>query len=349
MKKQAAPARVVSCPGTTVPARLAQEIAARLEGMPLGGDGTEVIAVDGCADACATRALGARGVRATSVGLHELGTAAAGALGEAGRERLLAEVVERLRRAAEGGSTARALHPRPAAPGPADAGDKRPHTPDDYLYAIRALTSPLVGCGTVVSDLPTLAAHVALVLSVTRPTAGAMLDRLESEGLIERGLGRDVLLTDAGHRGADRLVRRHRVVERLLTDVLGYTVAECYGLALQIRGEFDESMTERLAAQLSPPDRCPHGWPLDPALEREQLADVVALSALPPGAATIVALVEDDSDAVSRLSGLGLTPDVEIELVGGRADTLAVVADGVRHDLDRGSAASVLVRARAGS
>jgi Mn-dependent DtxR family transcriptional regulator len=230
-----------------VPAQLAQEIAARLEGLSLGG-GTagDVIAVDGCADACVSRTLGARGVRATSIGLHELGAGSGDALGEVGRERLLAEVVERLQKASRTGSTARAPHRRPAAPSPVDAGEKRPHTPDDYLYAIRTLTSPLVDCGTVISDLPTLAAHVARVLSVSRPTAGAMLARLESDGLIERGPGREILLTDAGRRGADRLVRRHRVVERLLTDVLGYTVAECYGLALQIRRIRDGS--ERLAA-----------------------------------------------------------------------------------------------------
>ena len=315
-----------------MPARLAQEIAARLEGLPLEGGGAAVIAVDGCADACATRTLGARGVSATSVGLHELGAAAAGALGEAGREQLLAGVVERLRRAGEGGRGARAPHRRPAAPESTEAGEKRPHTADDYLYAIRTLTSPLAGCGTVVFDLPTLAAHVALVLSVSRPTAGAMLDRLESEGLVERGPGREILLTASGHRGADRLARRHRVVERMLTDVLGYTVAECHALALQVRSDFDESMTERLVDQLAPADRCPHGWPFDPAQEPDLLAGAVALSAAEPGPAVVVALVEDDSDTVERLAGLGLMPDAEIDV------------DALRGELDEPSASRVLVR-----
>jgi DtxR family Mn-dependent transcriptional regulator len=305
-----------------------------------------VIAVDGCADACVSRTLGARGVRATSIRLHELGAGSGDVLGEPERERLLAEVVARLQQASRTGPSARAPHRRPAAPTPVDPGEKRPHTPDDYLYAIRNLTSPLVDCGTVIADLPTLAAHVARVLSVSRPTAGAMLRRLESDGLIERGPGREILLTDSGRRGADRLARRHRVVERLLTDVLGYTVAECYGLALQVRGEFDEAMIERMAAQLSPADRCPHGWPLDPELEQGQFADVVALSALPPGAATIVALVEDDVAAVTCLVGLGLTPDVEIELADEPSGTPTVVADGVRHHLDEASAAAVLVRSR---
>jgi DtxR family transcriptional regulator, Mn-dependent transcriptional regulator len=339
----------VSCPGTTVPARLAQEIAARLEALPFEADGAEVIAVDGCADACATRALGARGVRATSVGLHELGTAAAGALGTSGREQLLAEVVERLRRAAERGPAARTPQRRPAAPDAAEAAEKRSHSADDYLYAIRSLTSPLVGCGTVVYDLPTLAAHVAHVLSVSRPTAGAMLDRLEAEGLVARGPAREILLTAAGHSGAGRLARRHRVVERMLTDVLGYAVAECHGLALQVRGDFDESMTERLAAQLAPPETCPHGWPLDPAREAALLADAVTLSAASPGPATVVALVEDDADMVGRLVAVGLLPGAAIELEGASAGGPAVVVAGARHRIDEAEAASVLVRARTGA
>lgn len=347
MTKQAAPVRIVPCPGATGPARLAQDVAERLAGLVLDrGTAGAVIAVDGCADACASRSLGARGIRATSIGLHELAAGPADALGEAGREELLREVVERLRQAAETGSVVRAPQRRPAGPDAAETREKRPHTPDDYLYAIRTLTSPLVDCGTVVADLPTLAAHVARLLSVSRPTAGAMLDRLESDGLIERGPGREVLLTDAGRRGADRLVRRHRVVERLLTDVLGYAVAECHGLALQVRGEFDEEMIERLAEQLSPPDRCPHGWPLDPALEPEQFADVVALSALPPGAAAVVAFVEDDADAVSQLVRLGLTPGVEIELVEATPGAAIVAVDGVRQLVDEAYVASLLVRRR---
>jgi DtxR family Mn-dependent transcriptional regulator len=345
--KQAAPVRIVPCPGATVPARLAQEIAARLESLPLHGEAAgDVIAVDGCADACASRSLGARGVLATSIGLHELGAVPGDELGPAERERLLAEVVRRLRAAGEQAPAARTQHRRPAAPSPFGHAEKRPHSQDDYLYAIRTLTSPLVGCGTVVADLPTLAAHVARVLSVSRPTAGAMLDRLEADGLIERGPGREVLLTAAGRRGADLLVRRHRVVERLLTDVLGYPMAECHGLALQIRGEFDEGMTERLAEQLAPSDCCPHGWPLDPGQERGRLADAFVLSALESGHATVVALVEDDAEAVSRLAGLGLLPGVEIELVDGPGGTRSVVADGATLRLDEASAASVLVRRR---
>ncbi len=345
MTKRLSPVRIVPCTGATVPALLAQEIAARLESVPF--DGAEVvIAVDGCADACASRTLGARGVRATSVGLHDLGAVPGEPLGREGYELLLAKVVERLRHAAEAGPAARATHRRPAAPSPGGAGERRPHTQDDYLYAIRTLTSPLVHCGTVVADLPTLAAHVARALSVSRPTAGAMLHRLELDGLVERGPGREILLTGDGRRRADRLARAQRVVERLLADELGYTVAECHGLALQVRGEFDESMIERLAAQLPPPERCPHGWPLDPDLEREQFADVVALSALPHGAAAVVALVEDDADAVSRLAGLGLTPGAEIELVDGAPGTATVVVDGAHHLVDEACAASLLVRAR---
>ncbi len=322
--------RVVPCPGASLPAGLAEEIAARLQGaLPSDAD-PEVVAVDGCADACASRALGARGVNATSVGLNELGLASDGALAEAGREQLLDEIVRRLR--AVSSARPRAARRRPPLPGQVEAGAKRTHTPDDYLYAVRVLTSPLVGCGAVVPDLPTLAAHVAHVLSVSRPSAGAMLDRLQQEGLIERGPGKEILLTQEGHRGADRIARRHRVVERMLTDMLGYPLAQCHELALQVRGEFDEAMTERLVDQLSPPERCPHGWPFDPAEEQELLDGAVVLASAGSGRATVVALVEEDAGAVERLAGLGLLPGVELDV------------DAVRGQLDESSSAHLLVR-----
>lgn len=332
MTAETARVRVVPCPGTSLPAVLADEIAARLEeGLPAGAE-TEVVAVDGCADGCATRALGARGVQATSIGLHELGLGSAGALDEHGRERLLGEVVRRLRPASRPRPRTRLR--RPPVPDAVEVREKRPHTPDDYLYAVRSLTSPLVGCGTVVPDLPTLASHVARVLAVSRPTAGAMLDRLEAEGLIERGPGKEILLTEPGHRGADRLARRHRVVERMLTDLLGYTLAECHDLALQVRGEFDDSMIERLAAQFGPVDRCPHGWPFDPAEEHGLLAGAVALAVAPSGQATVAALVEEDAAAVAELDRLAVLPGAEIDV------------DATRRALGEAASSHVLVRAR---
>src|SRR5207244_2524080 len=63
------------------------------------------------------------------------------------------------------------------------------------------------------------------MLGVSRASAGEMLKRLEVEGLIERGARKEALLTASGRVRAERVVREHRIIERLLTDFMGYTAA----------------------------------------------------------------------------------------------------------------------------
>ncbi|MEW6582246.1 MAG: iron dependent repressor, metal binding and dimerization domain protein [Actinomycetota bacterium] len=341
MASKETPVHVVPCPGATPSARLAQDVAARLEDLPAARDADGVIAIDGCGSGCASRTLEARGVAATTVRLDAF--VAGDAAADADRDEILAYVVARLEAIARR-TPARGSHRRPDPPPAIDAGERRWHTPDDYLYAISMLTTPLVACGTVVADQPTLASHVARVLSVSRPTAGEMLARLEADGRIARGPGKEILLTEAGKEAARTVVRRHRVIERLLTDVFDYTIAESHGLAAQIREGFDERMVERIASTLTGPERCPHGWPLDPSRDAEELADVVALSSLPGGTATVVALAERDGELLARLCASGLVPGGAVEVLDRRAEGMAVAVDGVRRDLDADAAAAVLVR-----
>ena len=141
-------------------------------------------------------------------------------------------------------------------------------------------------------------------------------------------------------------MRRHRVVERFLTDFLDYSAAESHDLALRIREAFDGALIDRIASMLAPPACCPHGWPIDPAAEREQAADLVALSALPTGTrATTTALTEHDTGLLLRLYELGLAPGAELEVLDEFPGGLAVAVDGKRRSLAAGEAAAVFVRA----
>src|SRR6185312_5828171 len=112
-----------------------------------------------------------------------------------------------------------------------------------------------------VTGAPTLASRVAEMLGVSRASAGEMLKRLEREGLVERGEHKEAILTPKGRERAERVVRRHRLVERLLTDFMGYTAAEAHVHADEIGDTFSDEMVERIEARLGHPDRCPHGWP----------------------------------------------------------------------------------------
>src|SRR5258707_485677 len=111
--------------------------------------------------------------------------------------------------------------------------------------------------------MPTLSARVAEMLGVSRASAGEMLKRLETEGLVERGERKEALLTETGRRRAEQVVRKHRIIERLLTDFMGYTAAEAHVHADDLGDTFSEDMVERIRTKLGNPDRCPHGWPID--------------------------------------------------------------------------------------
>src|SRR5918998_3038815 len=135
------------------------------------------------------------------------------------------------------------------------------------------------------------------MLGVSRASAGEMLKRLEREGLIRRGERKEALLTRKGRARAERVVRKHRIIERLLTDFMGYTAAEAHVHADELGDTFTDEMVERISARLGHPDRCPHGWPVEPDVERAENSELVALAELGEGAnATIVRLAEHDGD-----------------------------------------------------
>ena len=155
------------------------------------------------------------------------------------------------------------------------------HTADEYLMTIWLLAYPV---GEYVPSRrgpqPTAAARIADQLGVSRASAGEMLKRLEGEGMVVRGEKKEAILTEKGRIAAMRVVRRHRMVELLLTDVLGYDGAEAHEKADGIDAGFDEEMVERLWERLGRPERCPHGYPdrCAPRAAREPHAQAAARS-----------------------------------------------------------------------
>src|SRR5213592_5098426 len=102
------------------------------------------------------------------------------------------------------------------------------HSVDEYLETIYFLAFPIGEYRPQSSGSPTLAARVAEMLGVSRASAGEMLKRLEKEGLVQRGEHKEAILTASGRQRAEKVVRRHRIIERLLTDFMGYTAAEAH-------------------------------------------------------------------------------------------------------------------------
>jgi DtxR family Mn-dependent transcriptional regulator len=221
------------------------------------------------------------------------------------------------------------------------------HSIDTYLETIYFLAFPVGEYGPVVKDSPALAARVADMLGVSRASAGEMLKRLEADGLVERGQRKQVLLTAAGREAAERVIRRHRLIERFLTDFLGYTAGEAHEQADELADTFSDDMIERMSAQLGHPARCPHGWPIDPAMEQAENRDLSALADLEPGAkGTIVRLAEHDGPLLHWFYDEGLVPGTDVEVTGSQSESgqVNVRIDGADRAIDDRAAAGLFVR-----
>jgi DtxR family transcriptional regulator, Mn-dependent transcriptional regulator len=222
------------------------------------------------------------------------------------------------------------------------------HGIDDYLETIYFLAFPIGEYRPAAPGLSqTIASRVAEMLGVSRASAGEMLKRLEAEGLVERGERKEAILTPAGAERARRVVRKHRIIERLLTDFMGYTAAEAHVHADELGGTFSDEMVERIEEKLGHPERCPHGWPIDPDFEQAENRELEPLSALEAGArATIVRLAEHDGDLLHWYYDEGLAPGAAVELRAAEpaAGQFRVVLEGAEKAIGEKAAEGLYVK-----
>jgi DtxR family Mn-dependent transcriptional regulator len=221
------------------------------------------------------------------------------------------------------------------------------HSVDEYLETIYFLAFPIGEYRPQSTGSPTLASRVAEMLGVSRASAGEMLKRLEAEGLIERGEQKEAILTDTGRARAEKVVRKHRIIERLLTDFMGYTAAEAHVHADELGDTFSDDMVERIDDKLGHPERCPHGWPVDPDAEQAENAELAPLADLdPPVQATIVRLAEHDGELLHWFYDQGLTPGTELRLKAAEpaAGQFKVQVEGAEKAIGEKAAAGLFVR-----
>jgi Mn-dependent DtxR family transcriptional regulator len=221
------------------------------------------------------------------------------------------------------------------------------HSVDEYLETIYFLAFPIGEYRPLSGGSPTLASRVAEMLGVSRASAGEMLKRLEGEGLIERGEHKEALLTATGRERAERVVRKHRIIERMLTDFMGYTAAEAHVHADELGDTFSDDMVERVAERLGHPERCPHGWPVDTEFEQTENKELAPLSDLRPGdRATIVRLAEHDGDLLQWFYDQGLEPGRELEVsdLQPAAGQMTVRLNGGERAIGDKAAAGLFVR-----
>ncbi len=155
---------------------------------------------------------------------------------------------------------------------------------------------------------------LADALGVSPATATATVKRLAERGLLDHKLYRGVELTPSGRAEAVSAIRRHRIVERFLADMLGYAWNEADRLATAFEHDLPQEVEDRLYVALDRPQSCPHGFPI-PAPEVGYIPTMPPLYDLEPGDVALVAVPgSTDPEIIKFLDTLGLRPGVRVEV-----------------------------------
>jgi len=191
--------------------------------------------------------------------------------------------------------------------------------------------------------LPMTAANVARAMQVSAPTVHEMVGRLEADGYVTRGPDRAISFTESGVGHAEGVVRRHRLIERFLTDVLGIPWDEVHEEAERLEHAMSPVLEERMLAAIGDAKTCPHGHPIAAG---ERLAGV-PLADVQVGAQVRVLRFENEAEDLLRyLKESGIEPGMDGTLVA-HDDQEVVLAssDGERCVLTPSVAETVSVRA----
>src|SRR6516164_649919 len=192
------------------------------------------------------------------------------------------------------------------------------------------------------AGLPMTSANVCRAMQLSAPTVHEMVGRLERDGYITRDKDRTIAFTSAGTEHAEGIVRRHRLIERFLTDVLGVPWDEVHEEAERLEHAMSPVLEERMLAAIGDASTCPHGHPIrvGSRLPGVPLADVDA------GATIRVLRFENEAeDLLHYLRSTGLEPGLEGTLVESGESELVIESDGRRCVITRSVAETVSVAA----
>ena len=176
--------------------------------------------------------------------------------------------------------------------------------------------------------LPMTGANVARAMQLSAPTVHEMVGRLERDGYITRGNDRAISFTPSGLEHAEQIVRRHRLIERFLTDVLGVPWDDVHEEAERLEHAMSPVLEERMLAAIGDAKTCPHGHPI---VAGARLSGV-PLGDVERGASVRILRFENEAeDLLHYLKESGLEPGLDGTLVE-RDDEHVVVeaADGRR-------------------
>jgi len=174
------------------------------------------------------------------------------------------------------------------------------------------------------AKLPMTGANVARAMQLSAPTVHEMIGRLERDGYITRAADKAISFTDSGRDHAEGVVRRHRLIERFLTDVLGIPWDEVHEEAERLEHAMSPVLEERMLAAIGDAKTCPHGHPIvgGARLEGVPLADVAE------GASVKILRFENEAeDLLHYLKEIGVEPGLEGTLTASTPELVTLTSD----------------------
>ena len=174
------------------------------------------------------------------------------------------------------------------------------------------------------AKLPMTGANVARAMQLSAPTVHEMIGRLERDGYITRASDKAISFTASGLEHAEGVVRRHRLIERFLTDVLGIPWDEVHEEAERLEHAMSPVLEERMLAAIGDAKTCPHGHPIvaGTRIDGVPLADVAEGAAV-----TILRLENEAEDLLHYLKASGIEPGMKGTLKANDGEEVTVATE----------------------
>ena len=194
----------------------------------------------------------------------------------------------------------------------------------DYLGAIYDLAG---------SDKPVIGARLARHMHISAPSITEALRRMQREGYVKVARKKEIRLTAKGLDIARTMARRHRLIERWLTDVLGLDWSRAHDEAHRLEHALSPVVEERLATILGMPSTCPHGNPI-PGMPELEAHNPIPLSQAKAGSAFLVERITEEAEADRQLlcflweSGIRPGSRLTVTEVAPYAGTISVELEG---------------------
>jgi DtxR family transcriptional regulator, Mn-dependent transcriptional regulator len=186
------------------------------------------------------------------------------------------------------------------------APDTHPHATDaeeEYLQSLFWLFE---------AGLPMTAANLSRAMQLSAPTVSEMVGRLERDGYITRDPDRTIRFTDSGRADAERIVSRHRMIERFLTDVVGVPWDDVHEEAEHLEHAMTPRFEAYVRSSVGDSGTCPHGHPIRVG---ERIAGVPLGDCEPGATVTILRFENEAEDLLHYLKDIGIEPGLTGEVV----------------------------------